>query len=235
MILTCFQARILAEGSYKELQSSGLDFVKQTFGYSDERAIASDPEPNGQLDDKTIVSGPIADLQVSNGSNPSPVDKIKLSGPLVRPKEETECQSFGNDTKNVYVSYMLASGSTCNIILLVAMYIFTQIPNSGADYWITYWYYLPYTYMYEDCSKTSQSFIFFFKSLFFIYSFNYLGPFQSTLLLLDVCLIPTMFSLLYFNGYQGNKKKFQEAKADEWGRGGTLVPRFVKNSRDVRS
>lgn len=135
-----FQANILAEGSYQELQASGLDFTK-LLGSSIEPTVVSDNESHSKyestnnLDPRSILS-----RQISVQSVASSIDENKHSGVQEEPIEVAEMRSSGDISLTVYSSYFSAGGNVCKITFLLLMCVFTQVLASGGDYWITYWY-----------------------------------------------------------------------------------------------
>lgn len=130
----------MAEGSYRELQASGLDFTK-LLGSSGESTVVSDNESSSKyasshaLDPRSILS-----RQVSIQSVASSVEETKLLDPQEEPIEVAETRSSGNISLTVYSSYFSAGGNVLKISFLLFMCIFTQALASGGDYWITYWY-----------------------------------------------------------------------------------------------
>lgn len=140
--MNLFQSNVLAKGSFQELQSSGFDFVKM-FGSSDETATDSVLECEN-TENSSFVTSPILPSLGSNDKTASVVAVNKLNKSLGEPNEGTENLSNNSERKSkcTYVQYMSASGSTCKIFFLFAMYTITQVINTGTDYWITYWYYV---------------------------------------------------------------------------------------------
>lgn len=132
-----FQSKILAQGSYQQLQSSGFDFVK-LLGSSDETSVDSVPEANIANNG----ASPILSLrQCSNEKIKKPVEEeIGLGKSLERPDEEESEQHFlGENSSYVYVSYVSAADSTFRVLSMFFMCIVSQVLLTGTDYWITYW------------------------------------------------------------------------------------------------
>lgn len=129
----------MAEGSYRELQSSGLDFTK-LLGSSEESP--SSPETcnaNAMTDDDT-ESFSVISLNGSTQSVSSSVDGIPLkNGTRAEPVEVAETRSSGNVSRRVYLSYISSGGNVSKISFLMFVCIFTQTLVTGCDYWITYW------------------------------------------------------------------------------------------------
>jgi ATP-binding cassette subfamily C (CFTR/MRP) protein 4 len=137
-IILMENANILAEGSYQELQASGLDFTK-LLGSLVETTVVSDNESNSKYESThTLSPRTILSRQVSIQSVASSIDESKL-GAQEEPIEIAETRSSGNISLTVYSSYFSAGGNACKISFLLFMCVFTQILASGGDYWITYW------------------------------------------------------------------------------------------------
>lgn len=129
----------MAEGSYTDLQASGLDFTK-LLGSSVEATVLSDNESNSKYSSThTLDPQAILSRQVSIQSVASSIEENKHSGIQVEPIEVAETRSSGNISLTVYSSYFSAGGNVCKISFLLFMCVFTQMLASGGDYWITYW------------------------------------------------------------------------------------------------
>ncbi|XP_022162518.1 probable multidrug resistance-associated protein lethal(2)03659 isoform X2 [Myzus persicae] len=130
-------ANILAEGSYPELQSSGLDFTKLL--RSSEETTA-----DGEIEKTNATNKSLEQLSDSSPQGPiesvsSPVDEIKLNGAQKEPTEVAETRSSGKVSLRVYLSYISAGGGVFKISFLLFVCIFTQMLGTGGDYWISYW------------------------------------------------------------------------------------------------
>ncbi|KAL5233639.1 hypothetical protein ACI65C_001049 [Semiaphis heraclei] len=130
-------ANILVEGSYQELQSSGLDFtklLKSSEESTSETEIDSKNETNDNLEKISDLS-----RQGSLKSISSSIDENKLNETHVAPIEVAETRSSGKVSHSVYLSYVSAGGNIFKILFLVFICIFTQVLGTGGDYWISYW------------------------------------------------------------------------------------------------
>lgn len=129
----------MGEGSYQELQTSGFDFAK-LIGSSEDITIVSDisdcKKHSENFDTSSILSPQSSEESISLF-----VDETKLNGILTKPKEETECHSYGCVKKSDYISYFFAGGSTCKVLFCLLLYILTQVLITGGDYWISFWYF----------------------------------------------------------------------------------------------
>ncbi|XP_060872658.1 probable multidrug resistance-associated protein lethal(2)03659 isoform X2 [Metopolophium dirhodum] len=133
-------AKVTVEGSYQELQSSGLDFTK-LLGSSMETVVLTDNECQNE---KSIIESPEAHsghtaqkLSVSNVE--SPVEETETNDVHAEQVNMAETRSSGNVGFYIYSSYILAGGRFCKVLSLLSVCIFTQVIASGSDYWITYW------------------------------------------------------------------------------------------------
>ncbi|XP_026807199.1 probable multidrug resistance-associated protein lethal(2)03659 isoform X1 [Rhopalosiphum maidis] len=131
-------ANILAEGSYQELQASGLDFTKLLGSLVDTTVVSDNESSSKYASTHTLSPRTILSRQVSIQSVASSIDESKL-GTQEEPIEVAETRSSGNISLTVYSSYFSAGGNVCKISFLLFMCVFTQVLASGGDYWITYW------------------------------------------------------------------------------------------------
>ncbi|XP_060851388.1 probable multidrug resistance-associated protein lethal(2)03659 [Rhopalosiphum padi] len=136
-IILMENANILAEGSYQELQSSGLDFTKLL--------KSSEETTDSEIDDtKATINNSVEQLsnlsrQGSVGSVSSSIDENKLNGTRAEPIEVAETRSSGKVSRSIYLSYISAGGNAFKILFLLFICIFTQMLGTGGDYWISYW------------------------------------------------------------------------------------------------
>jgi len=136
------QAKVTVEGSYQELQSSGLDFTK-LLGSSMETVVLTDNNNECKNEKSIIESSKIHSahtaqkLSVSNVT--SPVEETEINDVHAEPVNMAETRSSGNVGFYIYSSYIFAGGRYCKVLSLLSVCIFTQVLASGSDYWITYW------------------------------------------------------------------------------------------------
>lgn len=127
---------MLADGSYRELESSGLDFTKSLVSSAgtgtdvvesgDTNAIPCDSDP-------LLVASAGGD-SVRNGSAPDESD-----GTGTVPLVEAETRSTGNVSKSVYFSYIFAGGNVGKVWFLTFVCVLLQILSTGEEYWLGYW------------------------------------------------------------------------------------------------
>lgn len=120
----------MAEGSYRELQASGIDFT----------TLLGCPETTD-----AAASGTGRDDPCPRGSGESVSSLVDaygtLDGGTAEPdNEEAEHRSVGRVAGGVYASYLSASGSACRTFVCLSMFVVTQTLVTGSDCWIGYWY-----------------------------------------------------------------------------------------------
>lgn len=129
----------MTEGSYSDLQESGLDFTK-LLGTSVDTTVVSDNESSAKYSSThTLDARSLLSRQVSIQSVASSTEETKLIGAQEEPIEVAETRSSGNISLTVYSSYFSSGGTVCKVSFLLFMCVFTQVLASGGDYWITYW------------------------------------------------------------------------------------------------
>ncbi|XP_026808487.1 probable multidrug resistance-associated protein lethal(2)03659 isoform X2 [Rhopalosiphum maidis] len=133
-------AKVTVEGSYQELQRSGLDFIK-LLGSSTETAVLTENECNNEK--SNIESSELYSANTAQKSSvsivASSVKETEINDVDAGPVNMAETRSSGNVGFSIYWSYILASGHFCKVLSLLSVCIFTQVIASGSDYWITYW------------------------------------------------------------------------------------------------
>ncbi|XP_025202348.1 probable multidrug resistance-associated protein lethal(2)03659 isoform X2 [Melanaphis sacchari] len=138
-IILMENAKVVTEGSYQELQTSGLEFTK-LFKSSTETAVLLDNEckMNKSCNNYKARSIPY-NRQESVLSIASSIEESIFNNTMTEPVEIAETSSSKNISFNVYLSYIFAGGHICKVICLVLVCVLTQIIASGGDYWLTYW------------------------------------------------------------------------------------------------
>ncbi|XP_018576445.1 probable multidrug resistance-associated protein lethal(2)03659 isoform X2 [Anoplophora glabripennis] len=118
-----------AEGTFHELQVSGLDFTKLL----GENPIEETPEK-----EKALLTRQ---------------DSIRSVASIEAPKVIEEQKSIGSVGAYVYKAYFSAGGNCCVIFILFTLFVVAQLLGSAADYFITYWVKLEE----EDQANTSSN------------------------------------------------------------------------------
>jgi len=128
------------EGTYQELQNSGLDFTK-LLGSPTETAISTEKECNNTK--SSVESSESHSAHIAQKSSvsivTSYVKETEINEVQARPFDMAETRSSGNIGFSIYSSYVFAGGHFCKVLCLLSACIFTQILASGSDFWITYW------------------------------------------------------------------------------------------------
>lgn len=114
---------IQAQGTYKDLKASGLDFAQLL----DEHPQALDNSEDRQT--KTMHQ-----RQNSVQSVTSIEDKT-----VEVPNEVEEQKSKGSVSAGVYKAYFGAGGNCCFIFFMFQLFVLAQVAASAGDYFITYW------------------------------------------------------------------------------------------------
>jgi len=128
------------EGTYQELQNSGLDFTK-LLGSLTETEISTEKECNNTK--SSIESSELHSAHTAQNPSvsivTSSVKETEINDIQAEPFDMVETRSSGNIGFSIYSSYVFAGGHFCKVLCLLSACIFTQILASGSDYWITYW------------------------------------------------------------------------------------------------
>jgi len=130
---------VVTEGSYKELQTSGLDFTKLLELSTDTTVLPGNDSKMDKSSNNNIARSIPYIRQESVLSVTSSIEETKFSEIITQPGEVAETRSSGNISFNVYMSYIFSGGHLCKVISLILICIYTQVLASGGDYWITYW------------------------------------------------------------------------------------------------
>lgn len=119
-IIIMKDGRIELEGTYTELQTSGLDFAKLLEQFHSEEEEVKEK--------KKIKSRQNSECTLE--------EEDDEEGPSV----EKEQMKSGSISPKLYWEYLKAGGGKIMIALLVACFIIGQIVANAGDYYISYWY-----------------------------------------------------------------------------------------------
>ncbi|XP_059490449.1 probable multidrug resistance-associated protein lethal(2)03659 [Neocloeon triangulifer] len=139
-----------AQGTYQQLQESGLDFAQLLAEAEDELEddiIDDDDEDeavsglrrrrrgSSESSAKSALEGVVRQISMQS---------VKASQELQQKKpkaqqEVAEMKSKGSVAGFVYKEYFKAGGNACLIFTMFLMFALAQIAASGADYWLTFW------------------------------------------------------------------------------------------------
>lgn len=128
----------MAEGSFHDLQRSGkADFIQLIESVEDE-TIKSDIQHNNLKNSYKTTNVSTSNIKESNLLT---TDESKICENHIEPIKEDETNSSKQISKNVYLSYLSASGNIYKVSFFFFTIILTQALATGGDYWISYWYY----------------------------------------------------------------------------------------------
>uniref|UniRef100_A0A182WC63 Multidrug resistance-associated protein lethal(2)03659 n=1 Tax=Anopheles minimus TaxID=112268 RepID=A0A182WC63_9DIPT len=127
-IVVMMHGRVEAVGTYDKLRESGQDFAQ---------LLAA---PSGKEDDSTDTesikrSGSLYKRQNSESS----MDSAVADGDGPETKAIEERQKEGSIGYDVYRAYFKASGGNVVVMLILFMFLLSQLSASGGDYFLTYW------------------------------------------------------------------------------------------------
>lgn len=136
-----YQAKVIAEGSYQQLQTSGLNITKflgpssknlKSIDHGHGNDCANDGAPG-------LVQRSVSCAKKQIACVESSAKETNNNRPGAQPVQEAETHSYRNVGVNVYLSYIFAGGHHYKILGLIFVCVLTQVLASGGDYWISYW------------------------------------------------------------------------------------------------
>lgn len=125
----------MAEGSYRQLQMSGIDFANVLGSVQQEETRIE-----SEIDDSNYNSYHKNGFDHC-GSSES-IMSYKHNGAGTEPNEDVEYRYFGRVAKSVYASYFSSIGSTLKTLFCLFALVVTQVLMTGSDYWICFWWVL---------------------------------------------------------------------------------------------
>lgn len=120
-ILILSNGSVAAQGTYSELQATGLDFAKLL---NDD--VEEDAHEGGQPLQKMLRQMSVSSVSSVDEKHPEP-------------KQVEEMRTVGSVSSKVYSSYLRSGGNCCVILTVTLLFVMAQALASGCDYWITYW------------------------------------------------------------------------------------------------
>lgn len=117
-VMVLENGRVMAEGSYRELQQGGY------LGKLSENREKRDKE---EREEKEVVGSEVTQATSSNK------DLMK------RPIEIKEHKSIGKVTGRIYMAYVKAGGGKCLAISSLLCFLLAQVTANGSDYFTTFW------------------------------------------------------------------------------------------------
>ncbi|XP_025422003.1 probable multidrug resistance-associated protein lethal(2)03659 isoform X2 [Sipha flava] len=137
-IILMENAKILAEGTYLSLQTSGFDFTKILESFL-ETTISDNESKYKHVDTKRTNPHTILQSRNSCHSTESSTDELNFEHDQNNQIEIPETCSNGDISISIYSSYFSAGGSSKTLYFLLFICIFTQVLASGGDFWISFW------------------------------------------------------------------------------------------------
>lgn len=108
-----------AEGNYQYLRTIELNYAHLLEEQAQDRINESKVDP---------VQDVILDIQSNNSEDDT-----------IEPEKKKEHRSFGKVSKKVYYSYFKATGNVGFILVLLLLFVVSQVLCSMSDYFLTYW------------------------------------------------------------------------------------------------
>ncbi|XP_049425689.1 ATP-binding cassette sub-family C member 4-like [Epinephelus fuscoguttatus] len=135
-ILVLKEGRIMAQGTYNELQSSGLDIVSlQKISEGQERLSRS-----GDSDRQSLLSQRTIQSQSSQSSllppESSRVDQLPVET-VYTMSEETRAE--GNVRSQIYLKYFTAGCNPLVFMVIVLISVTAEVAYIVQDWWLVYW------------------------------------------------------------------------------------------------
>ncbi|XP_049919634.1 ATP-binding cassette sub-family C member 4-like isoform X3 [Epinephelus moara] len=135
-ILVLKEGRIMAQGTYNELQSSGLDIVSlQKISEEQERLSRS-----GDSDRQSLLSQRTIQSQSSHSSLLPPesscVDQLPVET-VYTMSEETRAE--GNVRSQIYLKYFTAGCNPLVLMVIVLISVIAEVAYIVQDWWLVYW------------------------------------------------------------------------------------------------
>ncbi|XP_044728782.1 ATP-binding cassette sub-family C member 4-like [Chrysoperla carnea] len=124
-IIVMQNGKIEAEGSYAELMSQKLEFIK----YLD-NADEENEESKKEEEERIIPKFTRQNTEYAIGRPSSVIENMPMS--------EEEMESGTLDTQ-LYFDYFRAGGNICQRLILILILILSQVICSANDYWLSYW------------------------------------------------------------------------------------------------
>lgn len=127
------------QGSPTELSKSGIDFA--TLLQSDDPVdAAADSEPStlgkrSRTHSRSSLRSNKSDGQAEGDGDRNEKEKSKS----VEQLQQLEASSKGQVRGSVGVAYLKSGASLCILLVILTLFVITQVLASGADYFVAYW------------------------------------------------------------------------------------------------
>uniref|UniRef100_A0A7G3A7F5 Putative abc transporter c family member 3 n=1 Tax=Lutzomyia longipalpis TaxID=7200 RepID=A0A7G3A7F5_LUTLO len=142
-IIIIENGKISRQGNYADLSNSNLDFAQllQKEERSPEKSLdlsQTSLEPDSDDEDIPFIDGYIGPKRSSSESSKqsklSSTDADEDEG-----REDKEDQAEGNVSFSVWKRYFFAGSNCCGLLILVTVFISSQVITSGSDYFVNFW------------------------------------------------------------------------------------------------
>ncbi|XP_034007075.1 multidrug resistance-associated protein 4-like [Trematomus bernacchii] len=136
-IIVLKEGHIMAEGTYNELQSSGLNFQSLQRSDEDQKCSIRSPEP----DRMSILSKRTNNSNSSQSSLLVPESRFtdqQLPAETV-PSVEEESRAEGNVSGHIYLKYFTSGLSPAVLVFVVLISVLAEGAYIMQDWWLAYW------------------------------------------------------------------------------------------------
>lgn len=139
-----FQGSIETQGTYNDIQESGIDFASILTKLDEINVENNDSKGNTELirTNSTVLSrgqrGSTSLIESTNQSTKSSdvIEKVEEESNLLRKIEET---SAGKVEGSLLWNYLSSAQKPFLLVFLIAAFLCAQILASSADIWVSYW------------------------------------------------------------------------------------------------
>ncbi|CAK6978676.1 ATP-binding cassette sub-family C member 4-like [Scomber scombrus] len=133
-ILVLREGHIMAQGTYNELQRSGLDIASMLRSEEEPEQRSPSAEP----DKLSLHSQRTNRSHCSHSSLLPPESNCKLPVEAVRSMSE-ETRVVGNVSRHIYLKYFTAGGHVLLLLAIVLLSVIAEVAYIGQDWWLVYW------------------------------------------------------------------------------------------------
>ncbi|ERL92721.1 hypothetical protein D910_10031 [Dendroctonus ponderosae] len=147
-----------AEGTYKELRSSGLDFtnlLSERSAEDDARKNEFERQPS-QAKERTLSIHSSSSVE-DTPQLVTPLGEGWSGGKGSTMLQVEEHRSSGSVGFKVYSAYFKAGGNACTICLTLFLFLVAQFIGSLTDYFITFWVYIEQQHFLKDHRSSNNT------------------------------------------------------------------------------
>ncbi|KAF4521035.1 hypothetical protein B566_EDAN002530 [Ephemera danica] len=146
-ILILNNGTVEAQGSYTQLQASGLDFARLLEENEEDSEAEEESGEDEEKDRRTSLEGifkRITSSRRKTSKQDQPVEKKEA------PKAFAEMRTQGAVSSDVYMNYLKAGGNWLTFLIVFGLMFLAQVVGSGADYWLSFWTNWEESYLNEE-------------------------------------------------------------------------------------